>query len=185
MTFLQPKHSYFCVQPLSNLTSNSTLQLLNLGVKVIFFTNTGSSNIPQDFYIFRVAKMLEIYTLQPQTFSKYSGLVICDGQFTPETRACFDVLAREVVDFNYEQYLVEHAPAEDHLCVEAGAGTGKTTVMIQRILFLLHTANASLKEMAMITFTREASQNMFHKLRKEFYSRYKATRNVKYLHYIE
>lgn len=186
MVDVQPRHSYLCVLPIHELTSINITSLLQVGVKVIFFTQHESRQIPEEVRIFNESKLLELYLLKDEaSFSRFHNFTITDGQHDQQSRAVLDDLARAVPMFNIEQYLVEHASIDDHLCVEAGAGTGKTTVMIQRILFLLHTANASLREIVMITFTREAAQNMFHKLRAEFYLRFKATRRVKYLTYIE
>ena len=58
--------------------------------------------------------------------------------------------------------------------------------MIDRILYLLHTdENLNLDEITMITFTREATQNMRHKLQEKTSIKYKLTRQERYLKYIE
>lgn len=87
--------------------------------------------------------------------------------------------------FNQDQYEVEHADHEGSILITAGAGSGKTTVMVQRILFLLKHVKIEPSSVAMITFTREAAKNMFEKLREALYYRFQVTRDVAYLKDIE
>ncbi|HUW61655.1 MAG TPA: UvrD-helicase domain-containing protein [Candidatus Bathyarchaeia archaeon] len=54
------------------------------------------------------------------------------------------------------------------LCVDAGAGSGKTTVLIARILHLLENKMADLDEIVAITFTDAAAAEMRMRLRREF-----------------
>jgi len=54
------------------------------------------------------------------------------------------------------------------LCVDAGAGSGKTTVLIARILHLLENKMADLDEIVAITFTDAAAAEMKMRLRREF-----------------
>jgi DNA helicase-2/ATP-dependent DNA helicase PcrA len=66
---------------------------------------------------------------------------------------------------------VVHAPAEENVMVRAGAGTGKTATMAERIVYLLATSRRDavgvaypydlrLDDIALVTFTREAAQEM-------------------------
>ncbi|WP_018758487.1 UvrD-helicase domain-containing protein [Paenibacillus terrigena] len=87
--------------------------------------------------------------------------------------------------FNQEQYEVEHADNEGSILITAGAGSGKTTVMVQRILFLLKHVKVEPSSVAMITFTREAAKNMFEKLREALYFRFQVTGDAEYLKDIE
>ncbi|WP_167747121.1 UvrD-helicase domain-containing protein [Cohnella luojiensis] len=153
------------------------------GIKVILFSDSEQGLESLESY--RKANMLFVFVLSPSNVSLYATLFIIDGRIGSFAQRRQLKRITTLCKFNLEQYLVEHAPAQMHLNVKAGAGTGKTTVMIQRILFILHTTNVPLQEMAMITFTREASHRMFQKLREEFYKRYQATTAVKYLRYIE
>jgi DNA helicase-2/ATP-dependent DNA helicase PcrA len=71
---------------------------------------------------------------------------------------------------NVGQYRIVHAPADADVLVTAGAGTGKTETMAERMIFLLATSRpasadddpAPLRadDFALITFTREAAQEM-------------------------
>lgn len=88
--------------------------------------------------------------------------------------------------FNKGQYKIEHAPIDKDLAITAGAGTGKTTVMIQRVMFLLAMkVHIQLKEIVMITFTKDSAKEMKNRLKEELILRYSVTNNPKYLKYGE
>lgn len=50
--------------------------------------------------------------------------------------------------------------------VEAGAGTGKTTLLVERILHLIRADGARLDEIAAITFTRKATAELKERIRR-------------------
>jgi ATP-dependent helicase/nuclease subunit A len=54
-----------------------------------------------------------------------------------------------------------------HLCVDAGAGSGKTSVLVERIIQLLESRQATLDEIVAITFTEKAAGEMKDRLRRE------------------
>ena len=54
------------------------------------------------------------------------------------------------------------------LCVEAGAGSGKTRVLVDRIAHLIATRQADLDEIVAITFTDKAAAEMKDRLRRTF-----------------
>ena len=51
------------------------------------------------------------------------------------------------------------------MCVEAGAGTGKTTMLVRRIVALLRTGRATIEQLAVITFTEKAAAELSARLR--------------------
>ena len=78
---------------------------------------------------------------------------------------------------NAAQFEIIHAPAEQDIAIIAGAGTGKTETMAERILFLLSTGGQGLErkdgdaphaiglaDFCLITFTREAAREMSSRL---------------------
>ncbi|MBB4074445.1 DNA helicase-2/ATP-dependent DNA helicase PcrA [Anoxybacillus voinovskiensis] len=88
--------------------------------------------------------------------------------------------------FNKEQYLLEHDDTNSHCIVKAGAGTGKTTTMINRLMFLKHIdPSFDLRTAVMITFTNEAAAHMRAKLLQKLKNYYDMTKDRKYLEWME
>jgi len=56
---------------------------------------------------------------------------------------------------------------DNNVCVEAGAGTGKTTVLVSRIVELLRTGVVDIDEIAVITFTEAAAAELAARVRQE------------------
>ena len=87
--------------------------------------------------------------------------------------------------FNYDQYVVEHADPTQHIAINASAGSGKTTTLIARIMYLLDMGLVDrLDQIAMITFTNEAVENMEESLAKRLIERFKTTGNPEYMRHI-
>ena len=59
-------------------------------------------------------------------------------------------------------------------CVEAGAGTGKTTVLVDRIVELVSTRRVTIDELAVITFTEKAAAELSTRVRDALERRAKA-----------
>ena len=73
-----------------------------------------------------------------------------------------------------EKLLVDQAQREkaveaidESICLEAGAGTGKTTLLVNRYLSILKTGRAKCTEIVAITFTEKAAAEMKTRLRRE------------------
>ena len=115
-------------------------------------------------------------------------LLIEEGVLSEEDE---DILRRlsDNTDFNYQQYEIEHAPTDENILITAGAGTGKTFSMVSRVAYLCNkTADAVVDitgDIAMITFTRDAAENMKIRLKKMFMNYFILTSNEKYMHLIE
>ena len=56
---------------------------------------------------------------------------------------------------------------EKHICVTAGAGSGKTTVLVERYLKILREGNADPQEIVAITFTDKAAAEMKERISEE------------------
>jgi ATP-dependent helicase/nuclease subunit A len=54
---------------------------------------------------------------------------------------------------------------DENLCVEAAAGTGKTTVLVNRVVNLLATGRLSVDELVVITFTEKAAAELATRVR--------------------
>lgn len=153
---------------------------LHQGIKVIWFGNDEEVRLLKAEYpAFAKAFLLLAYTI-PVSEKK----VIVDGN-DPD-HFVEHVLQSKCPLFNSAQYLVEHCDPDKHVIVQASAGTGKTTVMIDRILFLLHTQpDLHLSEVFMITFTNDAAQQMNQRLQDALMRRYDLTGNQQYLRWVE
>ncbi len=62
------------------------------------------------------------------------------------------------------------ADVDQSLVVEAGAGTGKTTVLVERIVAVLRTGRATIDEIAVITFTEKAAAELRDRIRHQLAS---------------
>lgn len=110
---------------------------------------------------------------------------IYNGQFNDEQKECLIHIA-ENSSFNYEQYVVEHAPVKKDMQIRAGAGTGKTFSMISRISYICHQQSNSgvvnpASDIAMLTFTRDAATNMKTRLKTQFMNYFVLTQQKNYL----
>lgn len=92
-------------------------------------------------------------------------------------------------DFNFQQYEIEHAPTDVNILITAGAGTGKTFSMVSRVAYLCNKTTDAVVDItgdiAMITFTKDAAENMKTRLKKMFMNYFILTSNEKYMHLIE
>jgi DNA helicase-2/ATP-dependent DNA helicase PcrA len=95
-----------------------------------------------------------------------------DGALTEEADAFLET-ANSEWSYNHRQYKIVHRPIDEDVLVTAGAGTGKTETMAERIVFLLATSRShadpldedkllelGLDEIVLMTFTREAASEM-------------------------
>ncbi|HFK1721295.1 TPA: UvrD-helicase domain-containing protein [Bacillus cereus] len=154
--------------------------LLKKGLKVLIFTNKEIDFLLVDIDVAAInkAKLLQCMVVD---HSIETSMEVIDGLDIPLMKK----IANQYPRFNIEQFIIEHAPYKENIMVKAGAGTGKTTVMIDRILYLLIKEGVTPSEIVMITFTRDAAQNMQTKLRNLLFNRFKATSSVVFLSLIE
>lgn len=172
------QYSYVCYADSLEIERKQDViyDLLKRGIKVILFTNKEMNfNEYSSLEIYKQVKLLQV-NLSEQSFIGEMVEVIDGGDRESVTR-----FAQYFPRFNIEQYMIEHAPLAENIMVKAGAGTGKTTVMIDRILFLLLKEKVNPAEIVMITFTNEAATNMYKKLRELLFTRYSLTKSKKLL----
>lgn len=116
------------------------------------------------------------------------NFLIEEGNTSDEEKGILEELSQRTA-FNYQQYEIEHATTDRNILVTAGAGTGKTFSMVSRVAYLCNrTADAVVDisgEIAMITFTRDAAENMKTRLKQMFMNYFILTSNEKYMHLIE
>lgn len=114
--------------------------------------------------------------------------IVVEGQYTEQQESVLEGVANST-NWNFDQYKVEHAKGNKNILVQAGAGTGKTYSMVSRIAYFClsrsHFVNNLVDEIAMVTFTNEAADNMKVRLKRYFMNCYILTKNKKVLHEIE
>lgn len=129
----------------------------------------------------------EAYWL-PSDISHCQTVTIIEGKATKEESILLK-RAAELTGFNEKQFGIEHADINSDILVRAGAGTGKTYSMVSRIAFLCNTKQMAVSnlvdDVAMVTFTNDAADNMKSRLKAYFMSFYLLTRKKRYLHDIE
>lgn len=150
------------------------------GIKVIWFgTDEDFKLLDSKYKDYMDAFLLQAYVVLEDDCN---GIII-DGN---DTNALLPIIGKKCPKFNSAQYAVEHCNSGAHIIVQASAGTGKTKVMVDRILYLLHTdSSLHLPEMFMITFTNEAANQMSQRLQDALMIRYRLTKQKKYLEWLE
>lgn len=135
-----------------------------------------------EFFMTNIKNQMMSLTFNADIEIEEEEATICDGQSINES--FWNQIKKTA--FNSEQYDIEHQPLTTNLSVRAGAGTGKTKVMIDRIMFLKHLNPAmSLSEVAMITFTNESTMEMRTRLSKRLTAYYHNTQDIKYLRWMD
>lgn len=129
----------------------------------------------------------EAYCIREELGS-HEDFCVFEGQVNPVQDRILRHIEAET-SFNYGQFLIEHTDICRNVLVRAGAGTGKTYSMVSRIAFLCNNRKRAVcslvDDVAMVTFTNEAADNMKVRLKQAFMSYYLLTRNKRFLHNIE
>lgn len=162
-----------------NISEQEVLQLTKKGIKVILFLR---EDAPFDKECLKGCPFFECHRVSGEMTDPFR---IEDGD-----KEDFFLLDELPTDFNREQYEVEHASLNAQemkaIIVKASAGTGKTKVMIDRIMHILITQeNVTPKDICMITFTNKATNQMQQKIQDRIASYYAWTKDVRFLHMIE
>lgn len=155
---------------------DEVLGLLHYGIRV-FLISTSRTTVEDmgEYQAFVDSRLLEWATV-PE--AKGLDEWIIDGHFEePPGKAVQKAMdaADDSGKINFKQYLIVHAPQDSDVIVEAGAGTGKTETMSERVIFLLATSSTvespttedfGLNDIVLVSFTNEASRQMRERLAK-------------------
>ncbi|WP_035431992.1 UvrD-helicase domain-containing protein [Bacillus sp. UNC322MFChir4.1] len=160
--------------------SDFLFNLMKRGVKVLLFTNQ-EIHLNRTYQELEPFKKAKLFNIMIENVLIDETITIADGKMHEGLNKIVSAFLR----FNIEQYKIEHAPLQENIMVKAGAGTGKTTVMVDRVLYLLLKEKVKPSEIIMITFTRDAAQNMHKKLREQLFLRSKATGSKQLLSLLE
>lgn len=188
---MEPKYSVLYFKENIDSHYKDIEKFLRRGVKVFWFGNANEREILlSDFEPFAKAFSLQAFSLDEiEDNNQFNHQIIIDGEdITKEVakKALFDWLEDNIPVFNAAQFKVEHCAADANIVVKASAGTGKTTVMIDRILYLMHMVpDLDMSEIYMITFTNEATNQMNDRLQEMLLKKYSLTKNKRYLTWLE
>lgn len=176
---MTPQYSILlCGQRLSEY-KEQIASWLHSGIKVIWFgTQSDVAALKAAHPEFAKAFLLQAYTVELRLQA-----VIYDGEDKSDV---LSILEKECPQFNVAQYRVEHCMEREHIVVQASAGTGKTKVMIDRIMYLMHTVpGLQMSEIFMITFTNDAANQMNQRLQDVLMTRFRLTGNLRYFRWVE
>lgn len=161
-----------------NIAVSKNNLLLSAGVENSLELNSKS------FRIFN----FELYVIDDLSNLIDDNTVIYEGKCDDSERGLLQELAGRS-SFNIQQYFIEHADSEKNILVKAGAGTGKTYSMVSRVSFLCNRYEKPIvniiDDIAMVTFTNDAADNMKKRLKQLFINYFVLTGNPKYLNLIE
>lgn len=161
------------------------ISLLCGGKKVYFYTFDKLDDLKNIDFIYKAAKngLLRMDTVRYDPEWDGEPINYNDGKAVNEA---FLTYLEKNSSFNKEQYELEHANQVTHCIVKAGAGTGKTTTMIDRLMYLKHLdEELSLENVVMITFTNEAAVHMRMKVIEKLRHYYEVTKDPRYLIWTE
>lgn len=169
---------------IDNRTVNEIETILKTGTKVYFFTYDPIDTLKENAIIRKAMDDQFIFAYEVIYNDNFqNNFTFFDGKVPEEI---LNFLANQTPYFNSQQFMLEHAPLNKHIIVSAGAGTGKTTAMINRILFLKHiNPNLSFGELGLITFTNNAAQQLRSKLIERLKLYFSYTKDMKYLNWIQ
>lgn len=176
---MEPKYSILLCNQSYTKYEQKISEWLHSGIKVFWFGAADESNLLKEKYsAFAKRFFLQAYAVEVNN----EGIII-DGN---DQQKLIQVLEKKCPMFNAAQYQVEHCQADEHIVVQASAGTGKTTVMIDRIMFLMHMVpDLEMADLYMITFTNDATNQMNMRLQNMLMDRFHLTGNIRYFQWME
>lgn len=176
---MNPKYSVlFCNLHLSEY-KQKIADWLHSGIKIIWF---GTSEDVEELKNMH-PEFAKEFLLQAYAVGIREQKIMIDGQ---GGEGFLDILEKECPLFNVAQYRVEHCSEDEHIVVQASAGTGKTKVMVDRIMYLMHTvSNLHMSDIYMITFTNDATNQMNQRLQDVLMARFRLTGNLRYFRWVE
>lgn len=165
-----PRYSLMRVG-LAGVDIEEMLGLMHYGIRVFVLSSQEftTSLDPEWVEACEASRLLERAVIE--NAEDHPGWVI-DGEITAEQKAIAS-RARPTDSYNHGQYMIVHNHIGHDILVRAGAGTGKTETMAERILFLLatssrhpdprdseHVFHLRIDEIGLVTFTRDAAREM-------------------------
>ena len=138
--FMGPKYSVLYFKENLMQRKNQIMQFLREGIKVFWFgTSEDVKWLKTEFKPFADAFFLQAFSVEgKEGDDPLPPAVIIDGVgIDGEYIRLFRWLEECIPAFNAAQYKVEHCREDENIVVKASAGTGKTTVMNDRLQKML------------------------------------------------
>ncbi|WP_299926152.1 ATP-dependent helicase [uncultured Nocardioides sp.] len=176
---------------LDGVNVDDLLGLIDYGIRVLIVSTSEPTHaVPHErLAAYHDARLLE-WAVVPD--AQLPDAWIVDGvglhELPNDVRRAL-VAADDAGGLNLAQYRVVHAPADTDVVVSAGAGTGKTETMSERIVYLLATGagrssgqgeeprDLRADEIALITFTRESASEMRQRIARTLLLRQRLSRS--------
>lgn len=176
---MSPRYSIlFCNQAFA-IYKEKIAEWLHLGIKVIWFGSSEDARQLKHTY----AEFAKEFLLQAYVINFSDQCIMIDGQ---DQEGFLERIEKDCPQFNAAQYRVEHCAEDEHIVVQASAGTGKTKVMVDRIMYLMHTVpGLQMSDIFMITFTNDAANQMNQRLQDMLMTRFRLTGNLRYFRWVE
>ena len=186
---MRPRYSILYFKEDLRRNYENIKEYLYEGIKVFWFgSSEEKEKLRRDFEPFVKAFFLQSFDVtNVEGGHRFPADIIVDGVgIAGDKCSIFNWLEDKVPEFNAAQFRVEHCKTDENIVVKASAGTGKTTVMIDRILYLMHMVpGLDMSEIYMITFTNEATNQMNSRLQEMLLRKYSLTKNKRYLSWLE
>ncbi len=183
-----PLYSVLIMGDITN-QMDEVLGLLDYGIRVFLVTaeEYPSSRAKEELSALISTRLLEWSVVKkcPQ------DIVFCvDGdlsQLTKEQHELLDSADNLPNGINVRQFKIVHSPIDSDLLITAGAGTGKTETMTERVMYLLSCSGSlpsksmglqalNLSEIALVTFTRQAAAEMRSRISRTLLIRLRMSR---------
>jgi DNA helicase-2/ATP-dependent DNA helicase PcrA len=154
--------------------NDGVLEFLDYGIRVFLVTTNEDTGVdPLNLSAFQDSRLLE-WAVVPEALGLHEWIVDGNGlSDISEAVQKAKVAADESGKINMKQYDIVHSDAKNDIMVSAGAGTGKTETMSERVVFLLAThasvgndnaTDLRLDDIVLVTFTKEAARQMRERL---------------------
>lgn len=165
-------------------TSKQIEQFLKMGTKVFFFTYEAIDSLRENNFLNIAVENQMLFLYEVRYDEKIiSDFIYFDGNIP---KPILNLLSKNAPHFNKDQFLIEHAPLNENIIVSAGAGTGKTTVMINRIFYLKYkNPSLSFSQMGLITFTNKSARHMREKLTEKLKVYLDLTKDLRFLNWMQ
>jgi DNA helicase-2/ATP-dependent DNA helicase PcrA len=164
------------------------LAFLSFGIRYFVVSNLelGSRLDGSEYADFREARLLEFASIDNPIEDSF---FLIDGSIPEKDQlhlANIFALADESENFNSQQYFAVHEQTDSDVMVRAGAGTGKTETITERLIYLLLSTSAgsnfgvSLDSLALVTFTNEAAAELASRITRTLTLRHRLCKKIAY-----